>query len=51
MKPHGIVLDIKATENAGNAEMIYVAETSANGKSVTLSEFNCNLLNSVTQYQ
>ena len=48
MKPHATVFDIKATENGGGAEMIYLAESSVKGKSVILSEFNCNLLNSVS---
>ena len=48
MKPHGTVLDIRATENSAGAEMVYLAETTSNAKSVILSEFNCALLNSLT---
>ena len=51
MKPHGTVFDIKATENSSGAEMIYLAETTSNAKSVILSEFNCALLNSVAGSQ
>ena len=47
MKPHGSILDIKVTENYEDAEMLYLAESSVNNKSVILSQFNCNLLNSV----
>ena len=47
MKPHGTIYDIKVTENGQDAEMLYLAESSVNNKSVILSQFNCNLLNSV----
>ena len=47
MKPNGKIFDMKSTENSGNAEMIYLAESSVDCKSVFLSSFNCHLLNSV----
>ena len=47
MKPHGTIMDIKVTENYEDAEMLYLAESSVNNKSVILSQFNCKLLNSV----
>ena len=47
MKLNGKIFDMKSTENSGNAEMIYLAESSVDCKSVFLSSFNCHLLNSV----
>ena len=37
MKPHGTIYDIKVTENGQDAEMLYLAESSVNNKSVILS--------------